>query len=361
MPWIRWPIARIDLCMKSVCKISLVLIASLAMSCRHTGIVDNASVKLARPEKSVPQLACTDLRNAFPEVLNCYRIQVVNDTVLVFQVQVCDDSPWHFKAYSTKTLNYIGSFGRNGRGPGEMLHPSIAIKSPSEKYLCVKDNSAGCSYLVDILESIESQSTVAEQSYVLPPGIIDWIPVSDHEQFILLSENNAMSFRLAGSEGDALKEFDLYKGHNEERYVTHLSSMLLHNENTGQVAEVMVFFPQINFISTADGQAYSVAVSKDYRNWRSVMNRMLGPETMEYYVGATSTADYIFAAYKACALGQDNGSNGTHIHIFDWNGNFLYDISVAENIDNLAYDSMNGFLYCKVRGDGVIVRYDLKM
>lgn len=346
--------------MRIFSKILLVAAASLAISCKHTGIVSDAPLKFVRPAKSVPALDCTDLRDAFPEVLDYYYVQVVNDTVLVLSDQVSDDNPYHFKAYSAKTLNYLGAFGRNGRGPGEMLYPHAVRKSPSEKYLCVNDNSAGLACLVDVEKSIKSQNTAVVQSYALPSGIIDWLPLSDGKQFMLLLENKEMVFHLVGSDGEVSKVFDLYKGHNDERYLTHLSSLLLHNEKTGQVAEVMVFFPQINFIDTYNGQVYSVAVNKDYRNWQSVMSQMLSAGTKQYYVGAASTSDNIFAVYKNVSISDlAEDSHDTHIHIFDWNGNFLYDICVTENIESITFDSRTDFLYAIDKTEGKIVRYDL--
>ncbi len=351
---------RIDLYMKIICKLSLVFAALLAISCKHTGIVSDAPVKFVRPAKSVPSLVCTDLRDAFPEVLDCSRIQVVNDTVLVLQDQPNDDNPYHFKAYSTRDFKYLGSFVRNGRGPGEVLYPHTAIKSPSERFLCMNDNSVGQACLVDIEESIKSRNLSVAHSYALPPEIVDWVPFPDMGQFMLLSEDKRLVFHLVGSDGVVSRVFDLYKGYNGERYLTHFSGMILHNENTGQIAEVMIFFPQLNFIDTNDGQVYSVAVNKDYRNWQSVMGQMLNAGTKEYYVGAASTPDYIFAAYKNVPISElAEDRHGTHIHIFDWYGNFLYDISVAENIENMTFDSRTGFLYAMDRTGGRIVRYDL--
>ncbi len=125
--------------MRIICKLSLVFAALLAISCKHTGIVSDAPVKFVRPAKSVPSLVCTDLRDAFPEVLDCSRIQVVNDTVLVLQDQPNDDNPYHFTAYSTRDFQYLGSFVRGGRGPGEMLHPNAVRSNSSGRYLILND------------------------------------------------------------------------------------------------------------------------------------------------------------------------------------------------------------------------------
>lgn len=142
--------------------------------------------------------------------------------------------------------------------------------------------------------------------------------------------------------------------------MTHLSSILVNNKSGGKVAEAMVLFPQINIIDTVSGQVHSIAVDKNYRKWKSVLDRMIDMSTIEYYVGATSTSDYIFAVYKCHPIGMLNDdTNGSSIHVFDWDGNFLYEIKVPESIGNITFDCRTKFLYCVAKPENRIVRYDL--
>jgi len=48
-----------------------------------------------------------------------------------------------------------------------------------------------------------------------------------------------------------------------------------------------------------------------------------------------------------------------HIHVFDWSGSFLYDITVRENVNAMAFDELGGMLYALDRTDNRIYRYDL--
>ncbi|MCM1177401.1 MAG: TolB-like 6-bladed beta-propeller domain-containing protein [Clostridium sp.] len=341
---------------------SLVLIvAVLAFSCNRSGIVNDAPVRLARPDKVVSKSIDTAFRNPAPEVLHCFFIQIINDTLLIVQDQASEDNTYHFKAYSTNTFNYLGAFVRKGRGPGEMLHPHIVKCTSSERSLNVNDNSLSLACAIDVEESISSRNTAIVQNTVLPPGVIDWLPLPDSRQFVLQSEKGEMIFRTIGSCGEVLRTFDLYGGHNSEWQVTYLSSIFLNDGKTGKVAEVMLFFPQVNIIDTEKGHVYSVAVSKDYRKWKSVMDSMIGMDTKEYYAGAASSPDYIFAAYRKhpIIMQDDSAHYDTSIHVFDWNGKFLYRIEVDEEIGSMAFDSRTKFLYGIDRGEGRIVRYDL--
>lgn len=341
-------------------QIPFILTTLLTVSCNHSGIVHDASVKLVSAEKVVSLDFDTTFHCVFSDVLNCCGVHIVNDTVLVVQDQVSENNPYHFKAYSTNTFNYLGAFIRNGRGPGEMFSPRIARDNTNVRYLSLKVNTLGRAYMVDVEKSIETGTVAIVQSYVLPSGIADWLPLSDSEQFTLQEEDREMIFHTINTNGTVCKTFNLYKGLDSERYVTHLSSILVNNGITGEVAEVMAFFPQINIIDTYSENVHSIAVNKDYCRWESVINRMLDMDSKEYYAGATSTSDYIFAAYKGLPLCRLNDPGaGTSIHVFDWADNFLYDIRVSENIDYMTFDSRTKFLYCVAKPENCIVRYDM--
>lgn len=339
--------------------ILLLLTSFFAVSCHHTSIIDGAEARLVSPEKIVSISCDTAFHCTFPEVLNCCGIQIVNDTVLVLQDQVNEANPYHFKAYSTNTFEYMGSFVRNGRGPGEIIHPHIAKSNALKKYLNVNVNQEGKAYLLDVDESIKSRKAAIYRSFALPPGIIDWLPLSDTKQFVLRQDSGKLLFQIIDDD-KAVSGFNLNGNIAGEQYITHLSSILVNDGYNGRVAECMIFLPQLNIFDTERGQVYSITVDKAYRKWESVLNSMISPDTIQYYDSATSTSEYIFATYKDVPLSKLNESGqGTCIHIFDWDGNFLYEISVKENIDNIMYDAWTGYLYCHEKTNGGIIRYDL--
>jgi hypothetical protein len=359
MPWIELLIAQIR-AMRYFRQLLFIMIVFLVSSCSRTGIVNDVTVKLVKPDKVVSLEFDTTFRCAFPEVLDCFRIRIVNDTILVLQDQVSENNPYHFKAYSTNSFDYLGSFVRIGRGPGEMLHPHITQNNASEKYLSLNDNQLGQAYILDVIESIKAQKASTVKSFSLPSNIIDWLPMSGNGQFILVQENGEMVFHKKMDDVEVCKTFHLYGGIDGERCLTHFSGFILNNGITGEVAEVMAFFPQINIIDTYSENVHSIAVNKDYCRWESVINRMLDMDSKEYYAGATSTSDYIFAAYKGLPLCRLNDPGaGTSIHVFDWADNFLYDIRVSENIDYMTFDSRTKFLYCVAKPENCIVRYDM--
>ncbi|MCM1199098.1 MAG: BF3164 family lipoprotein [Clostridium sp.] len=274
------------------------------------------------------------------------------------QDRVSEDNPYHFKAYSTRTFNFLGAFIRNGRGPGEMLYPA-GQRSFDGMHLNVNDNALALAWSVNVKETVESQDVSIEKNHTLPSGTIVWLPISNSREFTLRIENDKETFQIDDRNGKATHIFDLYVGHNDRRHITHLSRRLLYNPDTEQIAEAMVFFPQINFFNIDGSCAHSTAVNKEYRKWKSVMN-CRPDKAKEYYVHATSTQDYIFATYKGRLwFNQDSHVQDTHIHIFDWSGKFVYDISTNEDIDFIAFDSIGKYLYARDKTEDRIVRYDL--
>ena len=340
-----------------------VVVASLFLllvSCSRSGIVDGAAVKLVQPGKTLSLSPDSSVEGRFAEVLNCFAVQVVSDSIIVFQAPASEESPYHFRAYSLNTLDCLGAFVRSGRGPGEMVSPHVSRSNTEERYLALNDNALGQAYLVDVEETLRTGNLALAETYDLPENSdLDWMPLPGSGQFVMLYEGDEVAFCLKDGSGSTVKTIYPYGSLRGERYVTYLSSILVSRVQTSDICEVMMFFPQINLIDGETGRIRSVAVDKSYRNWESVANSAVGMDTMNHYVGATSASGYIFAAYKGLSLGEMmQGGSPTSIHVFNWDGDFLYDIGLEEDIDNIAYDSRSGHLYGFDKASGRVVRYD---
>lgn len=337
----------------------LIVSALLVVSCHHSGVMQDVPVGLASPKKVVLKSIDTTFCNNFSEILNCFRLQIVNDTILVVQEQTNNANVYNFKAYSVNDFNYMGAFARNGRGPGEVIRPHVA-RCSNARYLNMNLNSEGKAYSVNLEETLRHDKLSIVQDYTMPVGTIDWLPIPDFRQFVLQSENGCITFRYIGKNNEVSNTFELNKSIDKENFVTYLSSVMASNWKNSKVADAMIFFPQINIFDTENGTLKSVAVDKAYSKWESVISRAVGKDTKQYYVGIATSQDYIFAAYKDVTLEElIKGGQGTSIHVFDWKGYFLYDINVEEDIEDITFDSRTGYLYCIEKSERKIVRYDL--
>lgn len=339
--------------------ISLICLV-LVFSCSRSGILNDVPVSYLRPVESITAVPDTSSRNAFTEVGNCIDIQIVNDSIMICQDQATDSDPYFFKAFSTDSHRYLGSFIRKGRGPGEMISPRMASLPCNVSALYLTDNSEGTVSIIDVARSIESGMADTIGSGGLSPEMIDWCPVHDNGRFVLELQSDRMVYSVFEDE-KILHSFAPYGELSGETYATHLSSILLNNFTGGIVAEVMLFLPQINLFDTSLGTVRSIASDKSYRNWKSMLDCMIGPDTVQYYMAATCSSKYIFAAYKGMTLKDmmSNGS-GTSIHIFDWEGKFIRSIQVEEDIREMTFDESNNQLYGIDKSSGNIVRYNLQ-
>ena len=71
------------------------------------------------------------------------------------------------------------------------------------------------------------------------------------------------------------------------------------------------------------------------------------------------SSKYFMALYFGGATRQERREGVLpHLHVFDWNGGFLYDIALNESIESVAFDEMDNKLYGVDSNDSVY-RYDM--
>lgn len=316
-------------------------------------------MRVVDPEKSIAIERDSTFDYDFSEVLNCVDIQIVGDTLLIMQDEPTSDDPFHFKAYSIETLSYLGSFIPKGRGPGEMVSPNLVRGSSSRELLSIEDNTT--SYIVDVKEAIEKIGEGCIVSSEIPSSFLDWLPLSQSSALSLTLDGKEFVFHyIDKSDSVNSKDFHLYKDLKGENYATYLSSFPVEKGDSCNAAVVMIFFPQITFFNVREGKVTAIAVNERYKRWSTIVNSSLGMDTIQYYGEAASSPDYLFALYNGESLGEiARGEAESTIQIFDWQGNYLYEIKTNDDIGDLAYDSKNKRLYCLESRTGGIIRYDM--
>lgn len=346
--------------MKLKLSLCLVSAAMLMISCSRPGIVANSTVTIQSPLKSVSIASYSDTYS-FSTVSDPRFLQICFDTVLVVQQTVHTEGDWHFKAFSTVTSDSLGSFFHNGRGPGEMYSPHMEKTHSGDNCLGIVENGTGTLSVVDIKASLQSDfNPVHRETGTLPSGVISSASLGDSSDFLVRLEGETLHYDAVSKDGRTTMTFNPFRKVNAQKSITQLSSILMSNEKCAIVAEVMLFLPQINFYDVASGKIKTTAVDKAAFDWRPVMENMIGPETVQYYQYAAYSPDYIFAVYcKATLAGRMSGNAHTAIHVFNWEGDFLYDFKVNESLSDITYDAQSKILYAINRADSRIIRYEL--
>jgi len=340
------------------------IIGIVIPSCSRYALMDKVPVEFKEPAKTVSMECDTSFCLGVPEVLGPDRLQIVSDSILVVAKQPEAASPYFFSAYSTRTSCYLGSFLAEGRGPGEALWPDIAAAGSASRALYARDNSLGVSWEIDVPASLQAGAGVSFRTVSLPGDLLGWLPLTDSLRYSTDLRQGECVYGVFTADGEEYKTFSPFPGLNTGQYITLLSDIATSGGINGKAAFPMVFFPLIHILDVESGQWRAIAVDNGWRKWKSFLRESSTPdhfmEKRQFYIGATSSEDYFFAAYSGCSLEKlQKGGNGTEIQVFDWDSNYVCRIFVKEDVDSMTFDSLTGYLYCLDRPAGRIVRYNL--
>lgn len=349
-----------DLIMNKRRCITLPLLLAGILSCSPQGVLKDVKTELKAAERSASIGLDKSFSLDLAESAQCTDIQIVNDSILVLMTTPTEADPYFFKAYSINTLEYLGSAVMRGRGPEEMEAARIIKCCSPEGNIIISDNSVSECIELDILGTIASNKLLAVADYKMPEGAIDFLPLPDGKSFSLILESGLTTYQTTDASGRVLSKFNLQKELSTENAVTLTSSVLTAPGEDGKLAMAMLFFPQIAIFDTQEGECYSVATAKEYTSWESPSP--LDFNTVQHYMNICSSKDFIFASYLGLPLSRlISGDCRTGIHVFDWDGDFLLDIKLEENISSMAFDSVNNMLYALDASTGRPVRYNLEL
>lgn len=343
----------------------------LLFSCSVDNIVTDAPIKYVSPEKTLNVEKDSTFSVGFPQVLSCMDIVVAGDSVMLLYDMIVPDRNNHFyKAYSLDDYSYLGEYVPQGRGPGELLAPDLSgtyCSGDSGKARCyLLDLMLGKSFCLD-LSKVAGMQCPIEKISDLPVNTLYALPYRDSLQFIINIENDNFLFHIINRDSEKLKTFRLYpEGISAEQHLPQFGNSVVLNQNKGVSALVMLGIPQVNFLNLSDGTAHSIAVDKEYKNWRNILSKATNMraymDATQYYNNAASSEDYVMAVYinrKVKDLMDRKTGDAVHVHIFDWEGTFLYDLALDENVSRIDYDSRRKFLYGVDVNNGMVYRYDL--
>lgn len=121
----------------------------------------------------------------------------------------------------------------------------------------------------------------------------------------------------------------------------------------------MCMLPQVNILDITTGEKSTVAISKDYKNWHKILNDS-NDERRIYYTAITQSDKNIIALCMDSSFEEwIKGTKAPHLHIFDWEGNFLNDVTIQENLKTISFDDSTQILYGVDTNDSVF-KYDLQ-
>ena len=333
----------------------------LTVSCGRNNIVSGVPVRYVTAERSVELKADSSFRYDFPQSLQMVSLYV-QDSILVVRENIGGNMDGrYFKCYSLENGAYLGEYVLRGRGPGEALSPNIRGSfhdASGRECLYVFDISLGRSYGLDLAKSIEERKTEIFTLTDFPVQSLDAYLYRDTLQFVTITDNDRQQYRIMGLDGKEWKTFDILHDVSADDFLPQLSECIVLNQEEGLAAMLMLGLPQMNILDLNTGEVESYAVSPEFVHWRDIISRY-DMNSIVYYNTAISSGEHIMALYIGESIADSVDMDCSHLHIYDWSGRFLYDITLSEVIDAISFDGNTELLYALDRNANRIYRYDL--
>lgn len=318
--------------------VCILCVAILVASCRNGNIFDS-------PAEVVRPGVCNEISGTQLVSGNDYPPGIVNiivaDSALVLKTS---NSLNHnqFHIYNLSSGQHIGSCVRRGRGPGELISPVLSGTFSDKGHgrslyiFALNDNAA---FGLDISGSDAEQDMPLFKIGGLPSGTLNALPYRDSMHCIKKPQWSGIDYSICNRTGEILRTFNVYGDVSGTNCFDKLSSADIIMPGGSSLAMAMCFLPQINFLDLENGDRRTVVLPGRHVSWTDIM---IGEndDKKVYYTSICGDTEYLFALYFGVPFDTwVKGSGTPHIHIFDWNGNFLCDLSLDEKIKAISCDS----------------------
>jgi hypothetical protein len=279
----------------------------------------------------------------------------LKDSILVFQD--FENSP-HFHAYKVPGFDFIGSFGKKGKGPGELQNPSFwgqIEKNNNGRYTLWTYQMDLCQLVsLNIEKEINDPGTEFEKEFDIPLG--------PGEAVNIIAINDTS---FVGTGAEAQGEFFIYDRlwENVEWKDYFVNSFINIEANRDVISEckrgiikvkpdkskfvkALVYAPIIDVYDSRGTLKFSIMLS-DFKQPSIQANEFDG-STMVYYENIYVTDNYIYALNKNCTIDEYNFCDDAEIHVFTWNGAPVCNYKLNEGIgpaSPFVVDELNNKIY----------------
>lgn len=319
---------------------------------------DNVFDAPVHEAKAQKECAVKGIRLHFGEdnIGNISGIFIYESTLLL--KGVVPESPSLIHIFSTEDNSSVGHYVSKGRAEYELLTPIIkGCIQKEDRPIYLFDLNLCAAYSFDIKKSLSNRMTELSLLRTLPPQTLDSYPWNDGHLVFVPRKDDYVCEILSG-DGEGLKEISLFPNVSGTDHFDALSSACAVNQTRKSLVMAMCMLPQVNVLDVSTGEKYTVAVSKDYKNWRKILN-CGNSDRRVYYTAITQSSKNILALYSDCSFEEwVKGVISPHLHIFDWDGNFLFDVTVSENLKVITFDEVTHILYGVDLNDNVY-KYNL--
>jgi len=270
------------------------------------------------------------------------------DTLLLAQHRYRHPA-YHMDIYSLNNLTHRKSILRRGRGPDEVLFTDYAgqyEKIKDEIWMYFFDLNTARFLKINLTQSIQSGGDIIELISQIDPEKSPYF-IIDNDTFIYSTYNrNDQSISLMKNDISWRNQVvykNIYKEMAPNDYYK-LRYSLLYNKKEKKVCLTPSYIDQIQIIDL-EGNNDMVLSTVKSNNWETIRQEDVLSATV-FYTSTRITDDFIFALYQNQKVMElESAPKETEIHIFNWSGDAIASIRLADYITSFDVDMKNKILY----------------
>ncbi len=321
-----------------------ILIILILTSCRSKKSDDTAassfsdSIPEVPEETSFPSLAPGEVElhdNAFGDIIELTgashpvdQLFKVKETQLLAKASMLiiknQNEDKYFMAFSLPDFSHIKSFGRRGKGPGELVHPSVIAGNVNDIIVSIYDVN-GKVYHVN--KSFELED--AKISFDVKRQLYDQnkICAASAEEYYYVGVAPVAKEIYKYSANDSIPETSVkqlsvkgFKGWAS--YTGYLGA----NFNKDRLVFAYKYFRKIVFTDLSGKVERTINFDTNSKTEKQSNVSILGPASVTYYWGMSAQEDYVYLLYSGrtpMVVTEElrEGSGYIYVEQFDWNGN----------------------------------------
>jgi hypothetical protein len=304
----------------------------------------------------------------------------VLDTVLLTTSNVGD---YHFHAYHTKTLKYLGSLGVKGEGPDEwtMPHTTDGQYEVTESgiSLWIFDFLRGHLSKVDLSKSLQSGTPypVITQSFQVNGRDFPFFRlfyVNDAKLIAdcWITEQNRVRIKSYNPKNGEMEKSELFPSMNNIQVLPaeivnslYTTSFTKH-PSKNLFVQAMATFNRIDIInenlilqkSIVDGENWQ----DDYYDAKDIdPSTNFLADKIDGFNGTAVTQDYIFALeMKKKPSSEAEVNPESFVRVYDWEGRPICLLQFDNNLNAIGVDEREGYLYATDYANEMVLRYNIK-
>lgn len=255
-----------------------------------------------------------------------------------------------FHVYNTEHKP-LGSFGRNGRGPGEFQTFALLQHIIKDEYGVtgiVYNNPSHHLYRIDMLNSVKENKTKLSGDVIeVPVALADAIGgMFLYNDFTLAGMNDFRRLELFQEQRDwfiydfEMDDINIISAHNVnvEPY-NQMAELNINNRvnaikpDRSKIASVMIFNPRLEILDIATGDI-STFLLEDYIYPESYdLQDFMEEKLITHYHYLTATDQHIYLLHSGKKMEEEEDGQIKTVQVLDWKGNPQCHFTIGEEYD----------------------------